>query len=343
LRCGSSAPFDETVTVENINESLTAERYRVFSQINADLSPTYTRLALEIADDAEMLRRIDTLPPAKRQAGFLFSAARYLDITIDDYVSFRDHLVSEWPSVERLAEERTVQTNDPARLLAMLPVLARIDGPVALLEVGASAGLCLNLDRYSYRYDGGEWLHPADGPSTVALECSVRGDVPVSARIPEVVWRAGIDLNPLYIDSEEDTRWLRALLWPDNEERRRNVDAAIEVMREHPVHVTQGDLNDELLNVVAQAPQDATLVIMHSAVLSYLTQSDAERFVRTVSDLDAVWIANEMADIVPGIDIETGQVEPFSFVVSEGGLPVAHAHPHGEWIRWLKPLPPAVE
>ena len=59
------------------------------------------------------------------------------------------------------------QTNEPARCAALLPLLARFPGPLTLIEVGASAGLCLHPDRYAYDYAG----HRVGGPSPVTLTC----------------------------------------------------------------------------------------------------------------------------------------------------------------------------
>lgn len=335
---GTREPLDETVTVEEMNESLTAERYRVFSQIDAhDLSPSYIRSAVAIAADPAMLEYIDSLPRPKRHAGFLFSVARFLETPLDDYDTFKQHLIAHWDEVQRIAVERTMQTNDPARMLSLLPVLAQIEGPIALIEVGASAGLLLNGDRYSYQYDDGPWLHPADGPSAVRLRAETEGDLPVPTRMPEIVWRAGIELNPLDLTDATDVAWLMALLWPDDPKRVEAVREAVEIMRRHPVEVVQGDLNDELMSVAQRAPEDATLVVMHSAVLSYLTQRDADRFVEKVDTLGAVWIANELADVVPGVELppQPGESKPFSFIVAKNGVPVAQTHPHGAWVRWL--------
>ncbi|BDI23218.1 DUF2332 domain-containing protein [Herbiconiux sp. L3-i23] len=328
------------MTAEDINESLTAERYRVFSQIDAhDLSPSYVKSAVGIASDPSMLEYIDSLPPSKRHAGYLFSVARYLEAPLDSYDRFKQHLIDRWDEVERIARERTMQTNDPARLLALLPVLAGIEGPIALLEVGASAGLLLNADRYSYQYDDGPWLHPADGPSEVRLTTETRGPVPVPERMPQIVWRAGIEMNPLDLEDPDDVAWLSALLWPDDPSRVQATSAAIELMRREPVRIVPGDLNDELARLAETAPPEATLVVMHSAVLSYLTQEDADRFVATVRALGAVWIANELADVVPGVSDagERDSTESFSFVVAKDGVPVARTHPHGAWVRWLTP------
>ncbi len=54
---------------------------------------------------------------------------------------------------------------------------------------GASAGLCLYPDPYSYRY--GNHQIGTGGP---VLPCAATGMAP-PARLPEVAWRAGLDLN----------------------------------------------------------------------------------------------------------------------------------------------------
>lgn len=324
--------------MERVNESLTAERYRVFSQIDAqDLSTFYSDLAIAIADDTELVEMIDTLPAAKRHAGFLFAAARFHGVDMNDFQTFRRDLLERWFEIAETARTRTLQTNDPARMLAILPILSQIDGPIALIEVGASAGLNLNADRYSYRWGDGEWLHPRSGPSRVRLTGDIDGPVPVPSRMPDIRWRAGIELNPLDIEDDDDRRWLTALLWPDHESRRDNLQEAIEVLREHPVSIIEGDLNDRLAELAAEVPDGLTLVVMHSAVLPYVTQDEAERFVRTVRDLGAVWISNELADVVPQVMGSPVSSTAFSFVVARDGVPVAHSHPHGVWVSWLAP------
>lgn len=47
---------------------------------------------------------------------------------------------------------RRTQTNEVARCALLLPVLTRLPAPLALIEVGAAAGLGLRLDRWAYRY-----------------------------------------------------------------------------------------------------------------------------------------------------------------------------------------------
>src|SRR5690606_30134163 len=133
-----------------------------------------------------------------------------------DYALWREWLLAHGDQVVAECGRRSLQTNEPLRCAALLPALSRITGPIALLEVGASAGLCLYPDRYSYRYltDRGEVrLDPADGPSPVVLTCRVAGGMP-TVTLPEIVWRAGIDLQPLDPAAPDTARWLTGLVWP---------------------------------------------------------------------------------------------------------------------------------
>ena len=157
---------------------------------------------------------------------------------------------------------RATQTNEPARCTALLPVLALIDGPLALIEVGTSAGLCLYPDRYSYEYDG-----RAVGPRrSVHLRCTTSGDVPIPDELPQVVARIGVDLNPLDVTDADDLAWLRALVWPGQREADRlaRLDAAAAVAAQDPPTLLAGDLVDRLADALALVPDGATPVVMHT-------------------------------------------------------------------------------
>src|SRR6478672_13745004 len=149
------------------------------------ISPTYERLCLGVAGDREVLHLLDTLPPPKRQPNLLLGAVRFLDGPVSSYPEFRAFVTSEWDALSATMLARRTQTNEALRCTAYLPVLSTLPQPLALLEVGASAGLCLYPDRYAYRYDD----RPVLGTSALVLECRTSGAVPVPSRLPSVVWR----------------------------------------------------------------------------------------------------------------------------------------------------------
>jgi Uncharacterized protein conserved in bacteria len=323
------------------SERATAELYRLFGEVEADSSPVYRDWALGVADDPEVVALIDELSVRRRQVNLVFASARYLGARAVSYREFREWLVSAWPRVRAVAETHATQTNEAGRCAVLLPLLARIPGPLALLEVGTSAGLCLYPDRYSYRYTGVDGdvvrVDPRDRPSAVVLECAISAAVPVPDRLPEVVWRAGVDLHPLDVRNPRDVAWLDALIWPEHDDRRVRLAQAVRIARAEPAHIVQGDLNDALPALAASAPPDATLVVFHTAVLAYLNEHDRTRFVETVTALPGHWISNEGIRVTPGVAGRLGEVrpDPAEFIVALDGRPMALAQPHGRALRWL--------
>ena len=143
------------------------EWYTTFAEVEArGQSAVYEEWALGVAGDPDIQELLLTMPLQKRQPNLIFATSRLLGAPVGPYRPFRDWLVENVAAVAAEAEHRMTQTNEARRCASLLPALALIDGPIALLEVGASAGLCLYPDRYSYSYDGGTVL----GDGALVLE-----------------------------------------------------------------------------------------------------------------------------------------------------------------------------
>jgi hypothetical protein len=313
----------------------TSARYRIFAEAGLHgVSPSFERLCLGVADDGEVLAVLDTLPTPKRQPNLLLAAVRFLDGPVDAYPPFRAFLLGNWDELRAIMLARRTQTNEPRRCATLLPALAALPQPLALLEVGASAGLCLQPDRYAYRYGDA----PVVGASPVAFDCSVAGPVPVPAVLPSVVWRAGLDLNPLDVFDDADVRWLNSLVWPEQADRFTSLRGAVALARSNPARVHAGDLTRDLARLAATAPPQATLVVYHSAVLAYLDDAQRAAFVRQLDVVRArrpvVWLSNEVTGVVVNVPAPPG---PLPFVLARDGVPLAEAAAHGEWLRWFGP------
>ncbi len=301
-------------------------------------SPAYERLGLGIAGDPEVLALVERLPEPKRQPNLVLGVARHLGAPTGSYRSFRGWILDHWAAVERTARVRSTQTNEAGRAAVLLPVLAMLHGPLTLVEVGASAGLCLYPDRFSYRYAGRPDLDPVDGPSPVLLTCTTTGTPPLPTALPTVVHRVGIDLAPLDVDSDDDLAWLDSLVWPEHHERRERLRAAAAIARRDRPQLVHGDLTAALPDVVRQAPPDTTVVVFHSAVLNYVDDAARAAFEQTVRELPCHWISNEGPRVLPGI---TGRLPIPSeqvggrFVVALDGQPLALAGAHGQSLDWL--------
>jgi hypothetical protein len=315
----------------------TADWYRNFARAEAHgQSAIYEDWASGVAVDLDVLRLLHELPLAKRQPNLIFAVSRLLGAPEAPYAMFRLWLQAQWPRVAAEARVRSTQTNEPGRCAALLPLLARLPQPIALLEVGASAGLCLVPDRYSYSYNGATALDPAAGPSTVALATETTGDVPLPTRLPDIVWRAGIDLAPLDVRNREDSTWLQTLVWPEQQQRLNRIHGAMAIVCADPPRIVRGDAVDGLSELAAQTPAGATLVVVNSGTLVYLSRVDRERFADTVRSTGAHWISYEGPAVVA--EVAHRLPEPAReglFVLAENGHPVAFAAPHGQSIHWI--------
>jgi hypothetical protein len=307
------------------------ENYLAFARMARGRSRPYEILAAEVADDASVQAFLAALPPAKRQPNLLFAAARYLLGRPADIASLRAVVADRGAELAVVIQARRTQTNEPARCASLLPALMLLPQPLALLEVGASAGLTLLPDRYSYDYAG----HRITGtdPEAPVLHCKPSGPVPLPDGVPAVSWRAGLDLSPLDVASDADMRWLDCLLWPGEQGRRQRLMGAVATARRDPPAVHRGDLLTDLPALASRAPPGATLVIYHSAVLGYLSDAERRRFAEIVHGLDAVWLANDVPQV---LDVAASATGDSSFqIVRDGHTLLAITDPHGTWLRWL--------
>lgn len=194
--------------------------------------------------------------------------------------AFRDFVLEHREPIAELLRTRLVQTNEVRRSVGLLPAFAAVadaagGAPLALFEVGPSAGLNLLFDRYRYDYSG---LAAGDPTSPLLLRTELRGTLaPSEVRVPEVAVRWGIDLNALDVRSEADMGWLRALLWPEHADRRAVLDAAIEIAAHQPPEVVSGDLFERLPDAVSSAPREAVPVVFATFVLNQFSVEMRER------------------------------------------------------------------
>jgi hypothetical protein len=314
-----------------------AGHYRRFAEVEAaGVSPRYAELAAAVAGDADVLEFLGSLPRAKRQANLLLGALTFLHgAPPADGAQLHERVLGDADRLRTTMLARATQTNEAARCAALLPVLATLPGPLALIEVGASAGLCLYPDRYGYEYPTGP---VGDAASPVQLRCTVTGDGPVLTGVPEVVARAGIDLDPLDPADPDDVAWLQALIWPGMDERRARLGAAAAIAAREPAEIVRGDLVDQLPGLVARMPREATVVVFHTAVLAYLDDAAREQFVQTVGGLPVRWVSQEGVSVLPAVRErlpEQPAAEESRFLLALDGEPLAYTAPHGGRLDWL--------
>jgi hypothetical protein len=342
-------------------------------------SPVYERLALALADQPELAEPLLAAPPGQRRALLYFAAAQYLLRTSVPehplraylpnlggerapdsglWTAFTDLVRNHGGELGRLCATRTTQTNEARRAALLRPGFGRAAAlaagrPVALVELGTSAGLLLLPDRFGYRYSGDNRIAQhgrADAPAALTMECAVRGPAwPDVATDLGVATRTGIDLHPIDPADDLAVTWLRSCIWPEHAERLARLDAALAEARATGPTLIAGDLVATLPAVLADVPADALPVVFTSNALTYLSPAGWAALVATLAAAgarrDLAVVLNEAA--ICGLQLfSTGAprgprglvAQTLTVVTWRDGSPAVEAlglaAPHANWLEW---------
>ena len=342
-----------------VNDALT-RRFETFARRECrGSSALYERLSYGIAGDAEVLTLAAHCRPGQPAPNLFFGAVHFLLLgglehplaafypsvtgdagpTSDPYPAFRSFCLEQAASIRALVESRLVQTNEVRRSALLLPALTlvaeRSGRPLALVEVGASAGLNLLPDRYGYSY--GDGRRAGDPASPVQLACAVRGDrpPPIPARVPAIASRLGIDLNPVDVRDPDAVAWLRALIWPEHAERAALLRRAMAVAAADPPPLLAGDALELLPRVLTQAPGDAALCVIHTHTLNQFPRAARDQLTTL---LDGRGTRRDLYRISIG-DLFPDPAQPLlGLVAYEDGVKaeqiLAACDGHARWIEW---------
>ena len=358
-------------------------RFAEFAEEYAAL-PLYGAISREVAQDEETARLLLGARPGQARPVLWLAALHDLVLRRPDvpaarwYASVvgRDRLPAgdPWPDVRatvlshrddltHVMATRSTQTNEVGRSVYLAAGLAlaasgvrgptREVAPVAIVELGTSAGLLLGLDRYDIelRSDAGA-VQLGRAGSPVVCRGLDRSHPPVHApEVPRIAGRAGVDLHPVPLDDIAGIRWLTACLWPDVPGRVERFVAARDLLLPDPPRVVAGDMVDALPAAVewarGDAGRDAHVVVFSSWALTYVARErrfDLESALRRLSleVTDLSWLTAEPPGCVPGVEPPTGT--PLGGGTTVLGLRRWHGgselptvalgtcHAHGEWL-----------
>lgn len=351
--------------------------------------PIYERIVSALAEDPGTLDLITEHRMGTSRTPVLFLGATH-DLILRDPTSplaaiYRGEIDDDpWPPFKELVHThrsaitecmrtRTTQTNEVGRSANLLAVYASISRelrtrgdhrPLAIIEIGPSAGLNLLADRYHVDYVLGDTIvsSAGDPTSSVKLRCELRGDTPFPgvAGMREIAMREGLDPAPIDITDPDDARWLRACVWPGIPDRPERLAAAIDIARHDPPHLRRGDAVQDLGALLEQLPTDVFPILTSTWVLAYLARPDRQRVCEIVdrfgSTHDIAFVTGEAPSSAPWVpELTEGQL-----ALRDDGTPTvfgvrtwfdghcrttarALCHPHGRWMSWLDTDPRAGE
>jgi hypothetical protein len=207
----------------------------------------------------------------------------------------RAALAPRWTQTYASLQSRTVQTNETSRAVAWLwPAhLAGCDDggrPLALVDIGASAGLNLVADRLP-----AIWTDAAGAPLP-------------GVRHPELRLRLGFDIHPLDVGRDEDLAWLRACLWAGERERHQRFEAAVAAFlaaRADPAPpgletAEAADVPGRIETAVRTLPPGTLIIAYQTIFEEYLSAASRrayhagmKRWLESAPPARAVWVALE--------------------------------------------------
>jgi hypothetical protein len=330
----------------------------------AGTSPLYEQLSEVVAADPDLLALAETARPGHPAPNLLFGAVHllltrdpraplarwYPDLAEaalrhdDPGPAFRAFCLERRGEIVALLGERRVQTNEVQRCLLLLPafqlVARRAHAPLALVEIGTSAGLLLRYDRYAYEYRGADRrvLEPAG--AALRLTTDIEGTLtpPVLPAFPEAGYRVGLDLHPLDARSPVHREWLLALVWPEHADRRHRLAAALDLAAADPPDVRAADATTDLAALLAEVPPQAALVVFHMSVMRQISaagQAAIDAALRAASRARDLWrVANDL-------QASNGERLPLTLTRYRRGERedrlLAEAPGHVRWLRWVDP------
>lgn len=318
------------------------------------ISPLYDTLASQIAYDEDLLMLSqEAAGRGQPIPNMLLGAVHYLLLKgkdhplseyyvsihspakdpVDVFKHFKDFCMSFREEIVFLLKTKRVQTNEVRRCGYLYPVFSYVydlyQKPLAMVEIGTSAGLQLLWDHYEYDYgDGG--LYGCQG-SNVKIHTTCRsGDPFLAQTVPPVMKRIGIDLKVVDLSDLESYDWLQALIWPEHEERRALFQQAAQVVQDSSLDLREGDGIGMLPEITEELPEEVLMCVFHTHVANQFStemKHQLENILKQISlKRDIVHIYNNMWDFNLHLDYAIDGHWSYGTVGQTDG--------HGSWFTW---------
>jgi hypothetical protein len=230
------------------------------------------------------------------------------------------------------------QTNEVRRSAVLIAagywLTQRFGLPIALSELGASAGLNLLWDYYALDA-GGHAFGPPEPALTLTPDWT--GPVPQSAARPRVTDRRGVDLAPL--DPAADRLRLLAYLWADQPDRIARTDAALDVALVVRPPVDRNDAGAWLATRLARPMPGALHLVFHTVAWQYFPPRTQARVLAALNQAGRMATASAPLACL-GMEAD-GQSPGAGLVLKlwpgPSVIALGRADFHGRWVNWTAP------
>jgi hypothetical protein len=297
-------------------------------------SLVYETLSVGVASDGGLLGLLMSTPRQQRRPSLLFAAVNLLLTSypaaglaayypvhggqrpVDGQLvpAFAAFCGEHGDELRQLLRDSSTQTNEIRRCVALRlgldHVRERWGEPLALVEVGASAGLNLLVDRYRYRVGGQEQEASPATDSPVLVSCQLVGQAPagrILGPVPRISSRLGIDSRPVNLAAPGARAWLEAFIWPEQADDLATLRGAVELAAATAaVTVVHGDATADTARLLGQLPGREPVVVFTASLLSYLDAAGRTAFAGQLEEAaghrPVAWVFAEAPGLVATTD-----------------------------------------
>jgi hypothetical protein len=216
-------------------------------------------------------------------------------------------------------------------------IIAEENNPTTIIDIGTSAGLTLNFDKYEYWYNDQKVFGKSD---VLVKSTTIESPIPEICPIPQPIHKVGIDQNLIDHANEEEILWLKALVWADQLERFVALDKALRLRELKSIKFTQADSILDFELEILKIDTSQTLIVYATHVLYQFTQAQKDEFYAmldrvgkrrdfyflSVESIRALMERYNSKETVIELTTYKSKQKTVNFLAETNG--------HGNWIRW---------
>jgi hypothetical protein len=323
-------------------------------------SELYYRLSIQISNDEELLRIASNARIGQPIPNIFFASIHYLLLKNPNkelatyYPSIRKTHITEIPfsifkafcieyknEIKDIVATRIVQTNVINRCAYLMPVFSKIiaeeNRPTTIIDIGTSAGLTLNFDKYEYWYNNLKIY----GESNVTVKSNIiESTIPTIPPITQPISKIGIDQNIIDPTDEDEILWLKALIWTDQLERFIAIEEALKLEELKNISFHQAKTSIDFEKEILKVAKTQNLIIYATHVLYQFSQEQKEEFYSMLERVgqvrDFYFLSVEgIKNLLERYNSKEIVVELSQFKNKQRtDIFIAETNGHGNWIKW---------
>jgi hypothetical protein len=324
-------------------------------------SELYYELSLQVSKDEELLSIASHAKSGQPIPNIFLAAVHYLLLKCPDqelakyypsiqkvitplvpFQLFKTFCIDHYEEIKTIISTRIVQSNVINRCSYLMPIFSNIiaveNRPTTIIDIGTSSGLTLNFDKYEYWYNGTK----AFGESKVINKSNILGAKEVEiCPIVQPLSKIGIDQHIIDPTNPYEILWLKALVWPDQQERFDAIDAAFKLEDLKNVRFLETKTISDFERIIVEVDRSQAIIIYATHVLYQFSLEERGNFYSMLERVgqrrDFYFLSVESLSLLQEkYNTKNTVIELTRFKDKKKTVEfLGETNGHGNWIKWL--------